>query len=252
MKPIKAWHFMRADRKLGYGDERVAVKGRTLRVDGKPVMCSHGLHGSRRIVDALSYACGPVVCRVEIGGDIIEQDDKLVGNIRKTLWWIDGTILLREFACRVAEDALRVADVKDERCWNAIRVARQWMKGETTDEELAVAKDAAWDAAADAAGVVARAAAWDAARVAARDAAAARVVAWAVARAAAWDAARVAARDAARAAAWDAASAAAWDAASAAAWDAARVAASAAARAAQNRRLTAMVCAANHNAVLGA
>jgi len=202
MATIKAWHFMAADRRLGYGDGRLMRKGQTLRVAGKPVMCGHGLHGSRRIIAALGYAVGPIICRVEIGGDIVEYADKLVGNTRKTLWWIDGTMLLREFACRVAEDALRVAGVKDERCWNAINVARRRIKGEATDKELSAAMSAAESAA--------------------------RSAAESAAMSAAWGAARSAAESAALSAAWGAA------------------------RSAQNRRLTAMVCAANRkNAVLG-
>ncbi len=104
----------------------------------------------------------------------------------------------------------------DSRSIAAIAVAERFANGEASQEDLAAARDAAWDAA--------RAASWDAARDAARDAAwdAARAAAWA----AAWDAARDAARAAARAAARDAARAAARaaarDAARAAAWDAAR------------------------------
>jgi hypothetical protein len=68
----------------------------------------------------------------------------------------------------------------DPRDLAALDVAERHANGEATDEELDVARAAAWDAAA------ARAAAWDAA--------AARAAAWD----AAWDAARDAAWDAAR------------------------------------------------------
>ena len=75
----------------------------------------------------------------------------------------------------------------DPRSLAALDVAERHAAGETTDDDLAAARDAA------------KAAAWDAAWTAA----------WAAARSAAWDAARGAAWDAARAAAWDAARAAA-------------------------------------------
>jgi hypothetical protein len=109
----------------------------------------------------------------------------------------------------------------DPRSVKALDVAELHAIGQATDDDLAAARDAAWDAARDAAWD----AAWDAARAAAR--AAAWDAARAAARAAAWDAALDAARDAARDAAGDAARAAARDAAGDAAWDAARAAQSA-------------------------
>ncbi|MDN8047599.1 hypothetical protein QZN20_09955 [Burkholderia multivorans] len=90
--------------------------------------------------------------------------------------------------------------MQDQRSKDALDVAERFANGDASDEELAAAWDAAWDAARAAAWV----AAWDAARVAAW--AAARDAAGATAWAAAGDAARAAAGDAARAAAWDAAS----------------------------------------------
>ncbi len=96
---------------------------------------------------------------------------------------------LHEFACRCAEEALKLVKDPDPRSVAAIEAKRKWLKGEITDEELA----AAWVArvARDAARVAsdaASAAAWAAASAAASDAA------WDAARAAAWAAARAAAR----------------------------------------------------------
>ena len=117
----------------------------------------------------------------------VSDQDKLWA----VLWeeFIDAPIL-HEFACRCAERALTNTKVTDERCWDAIKVKRLWLKGEAADAELDAARDSAWAAARDSARVAARAAAW----------------------AAAWAAAEAAARDSARAAAW----AAAWAAAEAA------------------------------------
>ena len=163
-EPVKAWHFLPSDRRLGYGDGRKVIKGRTVTVNGKPVMCRNGLHGSIRIIDALRYSRGPFICRVEIGGDVIHDTDKLCGTSRKCLWWLDGTNILHEFACRVAEQALEDAQVTDERLWAAITAKRRWLKGEITDDQLAAAREAAWYAARDAAWYAAWCAACDAAR----------------------------------------------------------------------------------------
>ena len=206
MKKIQGWHFCK-DWKLRDG-QKVEV-GKTYSVKGELIMCQHGLHLSERIIDALNYAPGNIICRVEGWGDMQKDSDKIICRYRTVLAAIDGEKLLHEAACYFAETALTVAKIKDERCWNAFKVKRLWLKGKVTDEELAAARDAAW--------AVAWAAASDAAWAAA----------WAAARAAAWAAASDAAWAAAWAAASDAASAAAWAAARAAAWAAARDAASA-------------------------
>jgi hypothetical protein len=259
MNQVLAWHFLAANRQMQYGACEVVKPGETYTAKGDLVMCSNGMHASRRILDALSYAPGPVVCRVRLSGEIQEEADKLVARTRRVLWIMDASRILHEFACCCAEDALRLVRKPDPRSVEAVRVRRLWLDGKATDEELrkalaaawsaarAVARtaamDAAWATAVDAAVVTAVDAAvdttWDAAVDTAWDAAvvAARATARAAARATAMDTARATARAVARAAARPVATTAAWDAAWSAAWSAARVAA----RAAQNKLLTKMV-----------
>ena len=75
------WHFLPADRRLGFGDGREVKVGETLTVEGEPVLCEHGLHGSSRARDALGYAQGrPVISRVRLGGTLLHDDDKSVGT----------------------------------------------------------------------------------------------------------------------------------------------------------------------------
>ena len=199
--PLLAWHFLPADRRLRFGDRTLVEPGQTLTVEPPLELCTRGLHASVRPIDALFYAPGPILCRVSLSGEIIEDGDKVCAEHRTVLWMADATRTLHLFACDEAERVLRVAGVDDPRCTAAIATKRRWLDGEATDEELDAARAAAREAA--------REAAWEAARVAAC--------------AAAREAARDAAREAAREAAWDAARAAAWD----AAWEA------------QNERLTA-------------
>ena len=178
-----AWHFLSEDKRLGYGDGRLVEVGATLECEGKPVLCDNGMHGSVRLIDALYYASGPIVCRVEIEGDVIEGDDKLCGRRRTVLWMMDATRILHEFACACAEDALALVAQPDARSVEAIAAKRKWLNGEITDEELDSASAAAWH--------VALAAAWDAAwaaRAAARSAS--RAASLAAAGAAVGDAAR--------------------------------------------------------------
>ena len=230
-----AWHLLSEDKRLGYDDGRLVEVGQTLECDGKPVLCDNGMHGSVRLIDAAYYASGPIVCRVKIEGDVIEDEDKLCGRRRTVLWMLDATKILHEFACSCAEDALALVAQPDPRSVAAIEAKRAWLRGEITDEELDAASAAAWAASRDARDA-ARAEAW-----AALDAAlyVARAAAWAAsrsaARAASW-AARDAAQDAARAAAQ-----AAWAASSAAAYAASWAVTRDDAWAKQNERLTAMV-----------
>ena len=191
-QPILAWHWIKADRTLRDGSP--LVLGSKLVHTGKLSICKSGYHASERIIDALGYAPGPIVCRVECSGQFDRQNDKLVCTERKALWAVNAETALRAFARRCATDVAHL--------WDMPQIVREYL--ETGDESKRAAARAA-----------ALAAAWDAALAAA----------WAAARAAAWAAARDAALAAAWAAAWDAALAAAWDAALAAAWAAARAAA---------------------------
>ena len=205
---ILAWYFLKEDRKLRYAPYTPVEPGQVLRVEGPLELCRRGLHASIRPLDALRYAPGSIVCRVEMGGDIIHGDDKLCASERKTLWVADATRTLHEFACWCAERALlRERDAgrePDPRSWDAVEAKRAWLRGEIDDKALAAAAYAARAAvdaaraAVDAAWATA-AAAWaavDAARAAAVDAAVD------AARAAAVDAAVDATRAAARDAAW--------------------------------------------------
>jgi len=171
---MKAWHFLPESGRLANGDKRQVRVGRWLVHRGDLSMCERGLHASKRAIDALRHAPGPVVCRVEVGGEIIEGGGKLVCTRRKILWRYDASKVLRKFARLCALDVTHLWDPPD--------VVLRWLR--TGDESI---RDAAGDAARTAARAAARDAAGDAARDAARDAAWA--TAWAAARDAAWAAA---------------------------------------------------------------
>lgn len=256
------WHFSDISECLRYGDKRKIEIGVTHTVDCEPKLCESGLHASERIIDALSYAPGPILWKVMLSGRIKRDTDKACATERTYHARIDATEILREFARKCALDVIHL--------WGAPPIVREYL--DSGDGKLA---NAAADAAQSAARTAARAAitcgsaasaeatyqAADAAKAAITISKAAITiddafsVAWAAAdsaryaaEAAAWDAAdwaavaaswnAAAAADAAR----DAAEAASWDAAAqAGARTAAQVAARDAAMAAQNERLTGMV-----------
>ena len=152
-----AWHFLNNDGTLRKGGLKV-TPGMTLRMRGKLVMCERGFHYSLRALDALQYAPGAMVSRVDVAGEIIPGTDKGVASQRTHLWIADATNTLHEFACWCAENALNLLRAKgqepDPRAWAAIEAKRKWLRGEISDTELAAARGAA--------GAAARAAARDA------------------------------------------------------------------------------------------
>jgi len=172
---MKGYHFLKDNMCGGYGNELAWKIGEEREVEGELKMCQWGYHASPSFYDALSYAKGNMACIVELSGEIIKDTDKYVARTRKLIKAVNAEKVLRTWGCDCAERALKKAKVKDERSWNAIKVARLYNEGKATHH---AARDAAWDAAWAAARAAARDAAWDAARDAAWDAA------WAAARAA--------------------------------------------------------------------
>lgn len=107
--------------------------------------------------------------------DILKLEDV---DAKDKLWAVFEAGLIpdpiaHEWSCRCAERALKAAGIEEEpgnASWNAIHTKRRWLRGEATDEELAAARHAAWEAARHVAWEAAWAVARDAAGDAARDA----------------------------------------------------------------------------------
>jgi hypothetical protein len=161
-KSILAWHFV--GEKLRNGDP-VPRDGEWLEYSGPLVLCQSGLHASKDPFDALQYAPGNTLCRVECAGEIIESTDKLACSRRKIIARRDATDGLRYFA---RMQALSVAHL-----WEPFDVMLKYLmtgdnRAAAWDAARAAARDAAWDAARAAARDAARAAAWDAAWAQAR------------------------------------------------------------------------------------
>jgi len=78
----------------------------------------------------------------------IPAEDKLWIVLREEM--LDANIL-HEFACRCAEEALKLIYNPDPRSIAAIEAKRAWLRGEITDNELAIARASAYVAHAYAA-----------------------------------------------------------------------------------------------------
>ena len=159
------WWFSENSKRLGYGDNRKIKIGRTHKVEGELILCKHGLHASKRIIDALKYARGSIIWKVRLGGVIVHATDKSVASERTYIsGGIDVSDVLGKFIRMCALDVIHL--------WKAPSEVVEYLK--TGKEAL---RDAAWDAAwtaawTAAAGATARTAAAVAAWVAAGDAAA--------------------------------------------------------------------------------
>lgn len=167
MKKVLAWHLTDG---MKMRDGQPLKVGKVYRHAGEVVPCESGLHASVRLIDALSFAPGNQLSRVEMRGMVVEHGspvDKIVGRERKVLWTLDATRTLWLFACWCAEDAL-----KDERkagrephadSWAAPKARRDWLAGKITDEQLSAAYSAAYRAAYRAANSAANRAAYSSA-----------------------------------------------------------------------------------------
>lgn len=140
MKKIKAWHFATYDRRLAYQPWMEVAPGYIYSEDGPIVICESGLHASRKLRDALAYAPGSYLCRVEMWGEVAEEDDKLVARHRHVIAAKDVSAELRLWACWCVRQYWHL--LTDDRSRTAVDVAERFARGEATREELAAANAA--------------------------------------------------------------------------------------------------------------
>jgi len=116
-----AWHFVGDALRDG---RPVPADGEWLVHTGEAVMCESGLHASLDPFDALTYAPGNILCRVECD-DVVEHGrDKLVCRRRMIVRRIDATELLRAYARWCALSVIHL--------WDAPAVVREYL--DTGDE----------------------------------------------------------------------------------------------------------------------
>jgi len=135
---MKAWHFVGDTLRNG---GPIPADGELLAYNGNIKMCESGLHASIRLIDALKYAPGSTICRVDCDTIMEKGNDKLVCGYRTILWRVGGEELLRKFA------RLCALDVVD--AWDCPSIVLQWLRGDFAAESAAwsAAEFAAWSAA---------------------------------------------------------------------------------------------------------
>lgn len=111
---MRAWYFSNLDRKLRYEDGRSIKIGATHKHSGKVVLCQSGLHASMRAFDALKWAPGPVLWRVECAGDMVYDFDKLACSERKYIdCGMDISEMLNAYARWCAASVMHLWDCPD-------------------------------------------------------------------------------------------------------------------------------------------
>lgn len=123
---MKVWHFLREDRKLRDNDNRVVEAGSILTIERTPILYEKCLYGRIKPLDALFYAPGPVVCRMDI------RDRAVQGADCKCLWMYNASDVLRKFARLCALSVIHM--------WDAPEIVVRYLK--TGDESIrGVARD---------------------------------------------------------------------------------------------------------------
>lgn len=160
-RKIDAWHFVKESRTLRL-DEPLEIEAGyiySIGADEQVRLCRTGMHASRRAIDALYYAAGPIVCRVRVWEDVVELDDKLAGRHREVVWMADATQVLRRFACWCVRntplgDGRTTWDLlTDPRSRAAVEAKERWLDAKVNGRELKKAiraakkaSQAAWNA----------------------------------------------------------------------------------------------------------
>ena len=145
MTTIMAWHFRGADaagRPVLRDGRLVPPVGEWLEHDGPVAVCTSGLHASRCILDALRYAPGCWLHRVECEGIVAEAADKLVCRRRRVVASADMTWALVTWAEWCAARA-----AAREAAWEAAWAARAARAASYAGVAAALAARDACDAA---------------------------------------------------------------------------------------------------------
>jgi len=95
---ILGWHFARGDRRLPFGDRRLIARGATHEAYCTSILRLGGLDGCERITDALDYARGTTLSRIELSGRLARFGDRVYATRRRYIEVMDATNLLRSFA----------------------------------------------------------------------------------------------------------------------------------------------------------
>jgi hypothetical protein len=94
--------FSRKDKRLRYGDERLAKIGITHSVKGELQLCHNGLHASEKIIDALDLATGSYLWLVSLSDEKIVDKNKVCARSRTYRAEFNADKMIRNFTRKQA------------------------------------------------------------------------------------------------------------------------------------------------------
>jgi len=104
---LQGWHFLQADKKLAYGDERLVKVGKRMEMSWRdssghirrnpvrPELCAGGMHACQHLRNVIGYAAGPILCRVTVDTDLDISSGKFCGRFRTVEAMVDMTDSLK-------------------------------------------------------------------------------------------------------------------------------------------------------------
>jgi hypothetical protein len=145
MSNSEAWHFLRADKHLRYWPFTQVEVGQKLTYDQPPQLCIGGLHASYRLIDAIKYAPGPVLCRVSLGGAIVEGLDKVAAQERTCLAMVEASRLLHGFAMKCVIWYLkRYKYLRNPAVRLTLAAKTKWSRGKIDSRQMQKIRNEMW------------------------------------------------------------------------------------------------------------
>lgn len=146
------WHLLPDNMRLRYDDNRLAVVGETLSVDGTiafipvPEKNEAGLHAASSVLKAFRDApdlTDAAICRVELWGDIVTRADQFAGRYRKLLWYVpaaEATRIVVEWVLRCAQQTTEreqgSSNINSEEDNKILNTISRWANQEISPKEM--------------------------------------------------------------------------------------------------------------------
>lgn len=120
IRPVYGWHFLCHDMTSWY-EQKPWRPGETRHVTGPIATYRNGYHAGTSIFDALPHAGGPILCRVQLHGEIDRRAELLAARSRTLIECHDITDELVTFADECATRAVQLTsrDIADYAVWLA-------------------------------------------------------------------------------------------------------------------------------------
>lgn len=144
---VQVWHFISPELKLRFTSESFEL-GKIYHTAGQVSPGQNSLPASRLLLDALKYAVGPVVCLLQVSGEVQEDTDKVCGRERQILAWGNIERQLHRFALDLVEMVLPGTGELTRQWSPFLEIKQKWVEQCVSSDTLAQARAEAQSLAA--------------------------------------------------------------------------------------------------------